>query len=115
MSQNLLTAFLFSVCLTQLQPSQRFESGKMNNTTENAQKNIVRIYPNPSYDGSINVSSNTTDRIHFYIFDLEGTMVHQIILKNRQKHTVTNLKKGVYMYDVFKDDKGIEQGKIIIK
>lgn len=115
MNQNLLTALIFSVCLTQLQPSQRFESGKMSNTTESAQKNIVRIYPNPSYDGSVSISSNTTDRIHFYIFDLEGTMVHQIILKNRQKHTVTNLKKGVYMYDVFRDDKGVEQGKIIIK
>jgi len=115
MNQNLLIALLFVVCLSQLQPGKAFDSGQLNDTTQNSQKNVVRIYPNPSYDGSISVSSNTTDRIHFYIFDLEGTMIHQIILKNKQKHTVSNLKKGIYLYDVFKDDKGIEQGKIIIK
>jgi hypothetical protein len=115
MNQNLLTALLLVVGISQLQPGKTVDSGKMHGVSVSSQKNIVRIFPNPSYDGSISVSSNTADRIHFYIFDLEGTMVHQIILKNRQKHTVSNLKKGVYLYDVFKDDKGVEQGKIVIK
>jgi len=115
MNQNLLTALLFVVCFSQLQPGKGFELGQQNTLRETPLKNVVQIYPNPSYDGSISVSSNITDKIHFYIFDLDGTMIHQIILKNKQKHTVSNLKKGVYLYDVFKDDKGIEQGKIIIK
>lgn len=115
MTQNLLTALLVTICCTQLQPSKSFDENEFLETKTVSQKNIVRIYPNPSYDGTVNIVSNTTDKLHFYIFDLEGTMIHQIILKNKQKHKVANLKKGVYMYDVFKDDKGVEQGKIIIK
>ena len=77
----------------------------------------VRIYPNPSPNGTVYISSNhnSDKEIQFYVFDLEGTMMHNIKLNARGKKTITGLKKGIYMYDVFSDDESIERGKIIVK
>lgn len=78
-------------------------------------KNNVRLYPNPTTNGIVTVNSNANEILHFYVFDLEGTLLHQIELKGKEQKTITNLKKGTYTYDVFKDDESIEQGKIIVK
>lgn len=78
-------------------------------------KETIKLYPNPSYDGTITISTTLTDTLHFYIFDLEGTLINQTILTNKEKKTVTNLNKGTYMYDVFQKDESIEEGKLIVK
>ncbi len=66
---------------------------------------------------SANISIDTKDgqRLHFYIFDLEGTLVHQSVLKNREKNIVEHVQKGVYIYTVFANDESIEEGKLIVK
>ena len=74
----------------------------------------VKIYPNPSY-GKLTISTTTSSTLHFYIFDLEGTLVYQAVLNNKDRKTIANLKKGTYLYDVFENDLSIEEGKIIIK
>ena len=78
-------------------------------------KNNVRLFPNPSSTGVLTITSNSSEKLFFYVFDLEGTLVHRISLDGRAKKTITDLKKGTYTYDVFKNDESIEQGKIIVK
>lgn len=80
----------------------------------NAARNAVKLYPNPSF-GKVSVSANTASSLHFYVFDLEGTLVYQAVLNNKERKTIDNLKKGTYLYDVFEKDESIEEGKIIIK
>lgn len=79
-----------------------------------SKKVAVKLYPNPSY-GKISVSTNATGPLHFYIFDLDGTLVYQAVLSYKERKTVQNLKKGTYLYDVFEKDESIEEGKIIVK
>ena len=74
----------------------------------------VRLYPNPSPNGTITINSTATEPLHFYVFDLEGTLLHRITLKAKEQKTITNLERGTYTYDVFKNDESIEQGKIIV-
>jgi hypothetical protein len=117
MKSNLLLALLFTVCCSHLELNKSNVDNKYPDRTGQkiVTKNVVRIYPNPSYNGTINVNSSISDVLHFYIFDLDGTMVHQSILKNKQKQTIHNLKKGIYMYDAFRNDVSVEHGKIIVK
>ncbi|MGZ8536637.1 MAG: T9SS type A sorting domain-containing protein [Flavisolibacter sp.] len=77
-------------------------------------KSVVKIYPNPSF-GKINISTNNVSSLHFYIFDLEGTMIYQTILNNKAKKNIDNLRKGTYLYNVFEKDESVEEGKIIVK
>lgn len=81
-----------------------------------ATKKIIKLYPNPSTNGTVSVVSNKPDtELYFFVFDLEGTLINQKILKGKKIYTVQNLKKGVYLYDVFEKDLSIEQGRIIVK
>ena len=74
----------------------------------------VRLHPNPSPTGTVIVNSTSNEPLHFYVFDLEGTLLHRLILKPKEEKTISNLEKGTYTYDVFKNDESIEQGKIIV-
>lgn len=78
-------------------------------------KTAIKLYPNPSTNGTVRVVSNTAGSVNFYIFELDGTLLHQAVIGENGKHKVTNLKKGVYTYDVFHNDEGIEHGKLIVK
>jgi hypothetical protein len=90
-------------------------------TTEKAKapdspaKEVVRLYPNPSYNGTVTISSNSERPLHFYVFDLEGTLLHQFILKDKTKQIIHNLKKGTYVYDAFLNDEGIDHGSIRVR
>lgn len=82
---------------------------------ESLKKEVVRLYPNPSYNGTVTISSNSEKPLHFYVFDLEGTLLHQFILKDKSKQTIHNLKKGTYVYDAFLNDEGIDHGSIRVR
>lgn len=105
-----------SCCLLQAHSNQSSMAGTYSDSIiVQPAKDVVRIYPNPTHNGTVSVSTQATGKLHFYIFDLEGTLIHQAVLNQKQKETVRNLKKGVYMYDVFRNDISIEHGKIIVK
>jgi hypothetical protein len=76
---------------------------------------VVKLYPNPSYNGSVTVSATTDDVLVFFLFDLEGKLLNQETLKEQKKVTISGLKKGTYMYNVFRKDESVEGGKIIVK
>jgi len=91
-----------------------YVSDSYNLKKESGKKSSIKIYPNPSY-GKISVSAVTSTPLHFYIFDLEGTLIYQVVLNNKDRKNIENLKKGTYMYDVFEKDESIEEGKIVVK
>jgi hypothetical protein len=121
MNRNLLLV-VFSIMLFSF-TNDRGEARIMSNRLSDSvliikeprfKKSVVKIYPNPSF-GKINISTNNEHTLHFYIFDLEGTMIYQTILTNKQKKNIDNLRKGTYLYNVFEKDESVEEGKIIVK
>lgn len=120
-----MNRILLFVCLLLLGPLAVLAQKDFSSTTSNISdsfsvkkegqgKATIKIYPNPSY-GKITISTSTLSPLHFYIFDLEGTLVYQAVLNNKDRKTIASLKKGTYLYDVFENDLSIEEGKIIIK
>ena len=110
---------LYGLSLAQDQQLARLTSNNFSDSSNSSERppvkrNVVRLYPNPSF-GKLSVSANTNGTFHFYIFDLESTLVYQAVLTNKEKKNIENLKKGTYTYDVFENDESIEEGKIIIK
>ena len=78
-------------------------------------KRYIRVFPNPSMDGKVHIISMEPGVLHFYVFDTSGTLTNQVLLNQKTKQTITGLDKGEYIYDVFKDDESIEQGRIVVK
>ena len=112
-SSALLNCFILAQT-SDVKPAGNSFSDSAEETIQASKKNAIRIYPNPSY-GKLSVSSNKSTVLHFYIFDLEGTLVYQAVLTNKEKKNIDNLMKGTYIYDVFEKDLSIEEGRIIIK
>lgn len=120
MNKNLL--FVFTLLLiscsafAQIKEPKKTSNMFFSSSTEkeNSRKVAVKLYPNPSY-GKITISANTEGALHFYVFDLEGTLVYQTVLNNKERKIIDHLKKGTYLYDVFEKDESIEEGKIIVK
>jgi hypothetical protein len=118
MNKNLLFVGLLILGCLNLFAQNTFENTGNSISIDSSQsmqaKAVVKIYPNPSY-GKLSVSASTSSTLHFYIFDMEGTLVYQAVLNNRERKTIDNLKKGTYLYDVFEKDESIGEGKIVIK
>jgi hypothetical protein len=49
------------------------------------------------------------------VFDINGNMVLNYKMKPGEKRTITELKKGSYMYHVFAEDEYLTTGKIVFK
>ncbi len=49
-----------------------------------------------------------------YVFDLEGKLVKQTEIRNKQTTFISGMEKGVYLFDVFCDDDKIGNGQIAV-
>ena len=81
----------------------------------NATKDVVKVFPTPRNKGSITVHSMDDAQLSFYLFDLDGNLVHQSVINKGEKHLVQGLDKGTYLYNAFKNDENLKGGKITLK
>jgi hypothetical protein len=78
-------------------------------------KPSARLNSSFTKEGISFTNKRSDQPLDFFIFDLEGVLIHQTILQPKEKKTIKSLKKGVYLYDLFYKDEGIERGKITIQ
>jgi len=50
-----------------------------------------------------------------FIFDLEGKLVKQTEIRNKQTTVIKELEKGIYVFDVFSDDIKIGNGDMTVR
>jgi hypothetical protein len=50
-----------------------------------------------------------------YLFDLDGNLVKQLEIRNRQTSFINQLERGTYSFDVFCDDDKIGNGQIAFR
>lgn len=78
-------------------------------------KEVIKVYPTPNNQGSITIHSANNSSLSFYLFDLEGKLVYQTIIKKNEKQLVGGLTKGTYLYNAFLNDENLEGGKVELK
>ena len=49
------------------------------------------------------------------LFDMDGRLVSQTQIRNRETTVLTNISEGNFLFEVFTDDERIENGQVIIK
>lgn len=49
-----------------------------------------------------------------YIFNIEGKMIKQSEIRNKQTSVISHIEKGLYLFDVFSDDTRIGNGRIAV-
>ena len=79
--------------------------------------NAVKIsLDKPKKKGHIvKAKENKGKEVDFFVFDLEGTLVHNNKMKMKDHYRITNLAKGIYIYRVFCGDEETASGQFEIK
>jgi hypothetical protein len=78
-------------------------------------KEVIKVFPTPNNKGSITIHSANETSLSFYLFDLEGKLIYQSIIKKNEKQLIQGLDKGTYLYNAFQNDENLEGGKITLK
>jgi len=74
----------------------------------------VKIYPD-LLKKVMHVKSVETTKVDFFVFDDEGTIMVHYKMNEKDHKKINGLEKGIYTYQVFKNDEMSEAGKLIIK
>ncbi|MEP6747677.1 MAG: T9SS type A sorting domain-containing protein [Bacteroidota bacterium] len=81
-----------------------------------SKKYKVKIYPGASNEVLFFTASGEEGKVYqLFLFDIEGNMVKQTQIRNKQTTILTNFNKGSYTFEVFSDDEHIENGTLTIK
>ena len=76
----------------------------------------VRMYPNATHEVLFFTASGEENKVYqLFLFDVEGKLVKQTVVHNRQTGFLSKFVKGNYVYEVFSNDERIEDGNIVIK
>lgn len=77
-----------------------------------------RVYLYPDADRQVlffGVRGEKGKAYQLFLFDMEGRLVKQSEIRNKQTALIKNIEKGNYLFDVFSDDERIENGQIIVR
>ena len=75
----------------------------------------VKIYPDIlKRDMHVVAKDNNGTEIDFFVFDVEGSLVHHYKMKAKDHYRITGLARGTYVYRVFSGDEETAAGNFEI-
>ena len=76
----------------------------------------IRLYPNANQEVLFFSASGEQGKIYqLFLFDMDGKLIKQANIKNKQTTVINNIEKGIYLFEVFSDDVRIENGKVTVR
>lgn len=80
----------------------------------------IRLYPNANHEVLFFSASGPAKKddgkvYQLYLFDIEGNLIKQANIRNKQTTVLNNLEKGTYVFEVFSDDERIENGQLFVR
>jgi len=81
-----------------------------------SKKNKIRLFPDAKQQ-VLFFSANGEDKkvYQLYLFDMDGRLVSQASIRNRETTVLTTLSEGNYLFEIFTDDERIENGHLIVR
>jgi hypothetical protein len=81
-----------------------------------SKKHKIRLYPNATQQVLFFSASGEEGIIYqLFLFDIDGHLVKQANIKNKQTTVININEKGIYLFEVFIEDKRIESGKVMVR
>lgn len=110
---------LLIICGLKISAAQQPEEGQdtiVVNRLHGGNKYKIRIYPNATHEVLFFTANGEENKVYqLFLFDMDGKLVKQTAVNNRQTGFLSKLLKGNYVYEVFSNDERIEDGHIVIK
>lgn len=83
------------------------------NKVLNADTIVNVVQENDALTVSVITSKNIN--IRFYMFTVEGRLIKELNIYGSKKISITQLEKGIYIYDFFSNDERLKNGKIELR
>ena len=81
-----------------------------------SKKHGIRLYPDAAHQVLFFEAKGIFGKAYqLFIFDVEGKLVKQVNIKNKQTTVLENIDKGDYLFEVFSDDERIENGEVRVR
>ena len=81
-----------------------------------SRKYKIKLYPNANHEVLFfSARGNEAKVYQLFLFDMDGRLVKQVNIKNKQTTVLDNIEKGNYLFEVFSDDERIENGQVTIR
>jgi len=76
----------------------------------------VKLYPNATSEVLFFSASGEDGKVYqFYLFDMDGKLIKQTQIRNRETTLISKIEKGTYLFEVFSDDERIQNGNLTVK
>ncbi|MBS1659688.1 MAG: T9SS type A sorting domain-containing protein [Bacteroidetes bacterium] len=81
-----------------------------------SKKHKIRLYPDARQQVLFFSASGENGKVYqLYLFDVDGRLVSQTQIRNRETTVLTNISEGNYLFEVFTDDERIENGQVRVR
>jgi hypothetical protein len=100
-----------------VEKENQFKKNAARTTTFSSKNNkVVKIYPDMvKREMHVIAKENGGGQIDFFVFDLQGTLVQQYKLNEKDHKRIAGLAPGTYVYRVFSGDTESAAGKFEIR
>lgn len=82
----------------------------------NSKKYKIKLYPNANHQVLFFSASGEVGKVYqLFLFNLEGQLVRQVNIRDKETTVLSNIGKGNYLYEVFSEDDRLENGQVIVR
>lgn len=107
---------MMSVQAKSEQLSQRFSDTILIQKQHVSRRHGIKLYPDANHHVLFFAAKGVYGKAYqLFMFDVEGKLVRQVNIKNKQTTVLENIEKGDYLFEVFSDDERIENGQVIVR
>ena len=64
---------------------------------------------------TVSVKGLKNNKIQFFMFNVEGKLIKDMNIYGSKKVSISQIEKGIYMYEFFSNDERIKSGEIELK
>ena len=83
---------------------------------QTSKKHKIKLYPDARQQVLFFSASGEDGRVYqLFLFDMDGRLVSQTRIRNRETTVLTNISEGNFLFEVFTDDERIENGQLTVR
>jgi hypothetical protein len=81
-----------------------------------SKKNKIKLFPDARQQVLFFSANGEDKRVYqLYLFDMDGRLVSQASIRNRETTVLSSLAEGNYLFEIFTDDERIENGHLVVR
>jgi hypothetical protein len=84
--------------------------------SQSSKKYKIRLYPDARQQVLFFSANGEDGKVYqLFLFDMDGRLVTQTHIRNKETTVLTNISEGNFLFEVFTDDERIENGQLTVR